>query len=461
MAESLSTRRRLLFALGNPGYQITDRIVVLMTVYFYLPPPDRGLEPQVPESTSFGFVTVFGLAMLVGRIFDTAADPVVGFLSDRSRSRFGRRRVMLMAGVLPMVVLPALLFFPPFGARSAANGVWLAGLLALYFVAFTAYVAPYFALIPELAWTQPERLRLSQLMQIASIPVMGAFSAWGLGLDLGRSLGLSPETSVRWVVIGTSALALLLALGPIVAVDEERHARGTRSELAFRESLLATLRNRPFLLYLCGQIFFVMGVNLVQPVLPYLATVVLGRSEGFTVTFVAAMGAGIALGFLAQRRLEALLGAKRLLIGCIALAAVAVSALGLVEPAAPGSPQERFNLWVCFGGLGLFGVPVAGLMALPHVIISQLVDADERRTGASRAAMFFGVQGLLTKWVYGLSAWAFTFLLARYGNSPEEPWGVIAVGPAAGLLCLAGLGFYVLYPERSVLAEGARGAVRS
>jgi len=456
MAEPLSTPRRLAFALGNPGFQITDRIVVLVAVYFYLPPPGRGLTPQVPEDTAFGFVTVFGLAMLAGRLVDTAADPLVGFLSDRSRSRFGRRRVMLLVGIGPMVVLPILLFFPPFGPGSVWNGAWLGGLLALYFAAFTAYVAPYFALIPELAWTPEARLRLSQWMQIASIPVLGAFSAWGVGLDLGREAGLSAATSVQWVVVGASVLALLLSLGPIVAVDESRHSQGSRSELPFKAALLATVRNRPFVIYLVGQVFFVLGVTMVQPVFPYLATVVLGRSEGFTVTFLASMGAGIAVGFLVQRPLMTRFGPKRLMIGCVALGALAVAALGLVEPALPGTPRDRINLWVVYGALGLFGVPAAGLMAIPHVIISQLIDADERRTGASRAAMFFGVQGLLTKWVYGLSTWIFTFLLARYGNSPDEPWGVVLVGPVAAVCCVLGCVFYAAYPESRVLDEGAR-----
>jgi GPH family glycoside/pentoside/hexuronide:cation symporter len=94
-------------------------------------------------------------------------------------------------------------------------------------------------------------------------------------------------------------------------------------------------------------------------------------------------------------------------------------------------------------------------MVLPHVLISQLIDEDERRTGATRAAMFFGVQGLLTKWVYGLSTWCLAFLLARYGNSPEEPLGVLLVGPVAAVLCLLSLCLYAFYPEARVLA-GAR-----
>ena len=200
MAEPLSPARRLLYALGNPGFQVTDRIIVLVAVYFYLPPPGRGLEAQVPESTYLGFVTVFGVAMLVGRVFDTLADPVIGHLSDRSTSRFGRRRVMLMVGIGPMIAIPPLLFFPPFAAGSPWNGAWVAGLLGFYFVAFTAYVAPYYALIPEVAWSQPDRLRLSQTMQLVALPIVGAFTAWGVGLDLGRAAGLSATAAVRAVL---------------------------------------------------------------------------------------------------------------------------------------------------------------------------------------------------------------------------------------------------------------------
>jgi hypothetical protein len=61
--------------------------------------------------------------------------------------------------------------------------------------------------------------------------------------------------------------------------------------------------------------------------------------------------------------------------------------------------------------------------------------------------------------VYGLSTWAFTFLLAVYGNSAEEPWGVVLVGPVAGVLCLLSLGFFACYPERVVI-EAAAGDAR-
>ncbi|MDX1649393.1 MAG: hypothetical protein R3263_06025, partial [Myxococcota bacterium] len=99
-----------------------------------------------------------------------------------------------------------------------------------------------------------------------------------------------------------------------------------------------------------------------------------------------------------------------------------------------------------------------GFLVLPHVLMGQVIDLDERRTGANRSAMFYGVQGLLTKWVYQVSLALMSWLLVRYGSSPEEPLGVVLIGPAAAALCALSLLLWALYPERRVLREAHDGA---
>lgn len=90
-------------------------------------------------------------------------------------------------------------------------------------------------------------------------------------------------------------------------------------------------------------------------------------------------------------------------------------------------------------------------------MIGQLIDRDEARSGANRAGMYFGVQGLLTKWVY---AAALALLLARFGNGREAPLGVLATGPVAGALCVLSAAIYLAYPERAVLRETAEARAR-
>jgi Na+/melibiose symporter-like transporter len=94
------------------------------------------------------------------------------------------------------------------------------------------------------------------------------------------------------------------------------------------------------------------------------------------------------------------------------------------------------------------------------VLLGQIIDADQANTGANRAAIFFGIQGLATKWVYGFAAAVLAYLFTQYGNSPEEPLGVWLAAPCAALCCLISAGLYALYPEREVLAR-ARTATAS
>ena len=87
--------------------------------------------------------------------------------------------------------------------------------------------------------------------------------------------------------------------------------------------------------------------------------------------------------------------------------------------------------------------------------VSVVIDRDERHTGANRSAMFYGAQGLFTKWAYAASATIMSFLFTRYGNSQAEPLGVLLVGPVAGVLCLVSAALYALYPEKRVVAEAS------
>ena len=159
----LNFRNSVLFALGAPGWQITATIVVSIGIYFYLPPEGAGLEVQVSEEIFFGVLTAYGLARLIGGVIDSLADPLIGHLSDRSRSRLGRRKLFLILGIVPMVITPALLFFPPDDPGTQGVFIYLTVLLCLYYIFFTVYVAPYNALIPEIAQTEAERVELSRL----------------------------------------------------------------------------------------------------------------------------------------------------------------------------------------------------------------------------------------------------------------------------------------------------------
>jgi GPH family glycoside/pentoside/hexuronide:cation symporter len=452
MFTGLPMARVIAYCLGGPGWQITNTMVVSIGLYYYLPPEGAGLVTQLSEEIFLGVLTAYGLARLIGGVADSIADPFVGHLSDRSRSAFGRRRAFLIYGTVPMVLTSALIFWPPGEPGSLLTFGFLSVMLAAYYVFFTIYVGPYLALIPEIARTDQQRIDLSRIRALVGGPLMLAYGfMWLKGIAMGRDAGLSTEEALRWVILSSAALSFVLCLMPIWAIDESRLGKTQASSLDWRASLVTTLRNRPFLVYLCAQIVTILGATMLWPALPYLARVLLGRDEAFAASLGLAFVPLITVSFAYIDRVAARLGTRNTMASSIALFGLCLIPFGLVTPDVPGGPHDRANLTIIITSLAIIGLPIAATLTLPMVMLGQIIDLDRTRTGANRAAMYFGVQGLLTKWVFAASGAILSFLFSKYGKSAAEPLGVLLIGPVAGGFCLFGAGLYALYPEREVV----------
>jgi GPH family glycoside/pentoside/hexuronide:cation symporter len=385
--------------------------------------------------------------MIVARTVDSVASLVVGHASDRSRSRWGRRRSFMLFGILPMVGVPLLAYWPPWSAGSHFNVVWLTLLLSVYYVFSSMYTGPHAALIPEIARSDDERARLSRLMALAAFPMAALLMAWPRGLDWGRAAGLDATESIRWIVIVLAVTSLALCSIPFLAIDEKRFSPSAPSDLSLKEALASTLRNRSFLVFLVAHLLFALATSLIFPALPYFATVLLGRSEGFAFDLGASLGGMMAVGFAVVPRLSKRVGPKPIMIGSFGLFALASASLGLIRPDVPGGPNDSWNLAVAFTALGAMGVPLAGVSMLPNIFLGQLIDDDARRTGTNRSAVFFGVVRAFDKWAYGLAAAMIAFLFARYGKAPDQPLGVLLIGPIGGVVGIASALLFTRFPK--------------
>lgn len=451
MVERMSTRRQLAYAAGAPGFASIDHVVGGMLLYFYLPPPGRGLVAQLPQETLLGPLTAFGIAMLIARTVDSVASPLIGHASDLSRSSFGHRRVFMLLGLLPMLVLPLLAYWPPSDAGSAMNALWLTGVLSCYYVFATMYTGPHGALVPEIAHSDEERARLTRLLALCAFPMAGLLMMWPRGIDWGREVGMAPTESMRTIVIVLALVAFVLCSIPMFAIDERRFTeRAEPEQLALGESLASLLANRPFRIFLGAHVLFATAASLIFPVLPYLATVLLGRSEGFAFDLSASLGLMIGLGYAITPRLLGWLRPKSILLISFSIYAAAAAALGMLRPSAPGEPQDVWNLAIAFTSLGVMGLAIAGVSLLPNVLVGQLIDEDAARSGTNRSALFLGVMRAFDKWAFGLSSAMIAFLFARFGNGPDNPLGVQLVGPIAAAFGLGAALMIARFPEQRV-----------
>jgi GPH family glycoside/pentoside/hexuronide:cation symporter len=442
--EPLTTARGALYVLGSAGFSIADRVLVTFALFYYHPPAGLGLPERLGERTVLG-LTAFGAMMVLGRVVDAIADPLVAAWSDRSRAPLGRRRPFMLWSALPLAVATGALFFPPHGHASALNAVYLGVGLTLFFALFTLYVTPYLALIPELARDAAQRIGLT--MRQAYAQLGGAAVVMIGGPALAGAMG-GGEAGYRGAIVLLCALAGALMLLPALAVDERRHvARAPAHPPGLAASLRLTLRHRAFLLYLGGNVAYWFAFNVVSSAALYLTTVRMGADAAFQSAALAATfavaGASFAIAGAVARRI----GKRRTMLAAGVLFVLAMLLLAWIHDRASGL--------VVFA---LLGSPVGALLVLPNAMLADCADADARRSGSRREAMYFGAQGVLLKVNLGLSTAVLAGLMALFGRDPGADLGLRLAGPVAAVVVLAGMACFWWYPEAEVEQAAAETA---
>jgi Na+/melibiose symporter-like transporter len=201
--KELSLFQRILYATGEMGVTLSPSIVVGWLLFFY--------TGQVDEAGNKIYIVGYGAFAAInffGRMIDSVADPFVGYVSDRYHTRMGRRIPWVVFGAPFLTLFSIILFYPPSFPGSWANVAWLAMALAGFWFFYTAVVAPYLSLLPEITYNNDERIEVSSYMgyfdvlgMLIATVVLGVFIAAGHGrLDM---LVANPEANavdVRYAV---------------------------------------------------------------------------------------------------------------------------------------------------------------------------------------------------------------------------------------------------------------------
>jgi len=198
-------------------------------VYYYLPPEGISLAPA----------STYGIVMFVVYVIHAALDPSIGYLSDHTRSRWGRRLPFMFASSLPVSVFFVLLWTPPVRGESSWNLVYLGVVMLLYKVAFSIHQIPYRALLPELALTDHHRVRMSAWYAGFQL----------VGMILGGFAGLVIENAgyVTASLIYAGATLPLFYLPFLVLRERPGRQIAPAERLDFRQSIWTTLRGPAFL----------------------------------------------------------------------------------------------------------------------------------------------------------------------------------------------------------------------
>lgn len=429
MCERLPQRSKIVYGVGDVGFSLTTTIVA---AYFAIFLTDVvGIQPSVAA-----------VAIFVGRSWDYLNDPLVGHISDRTRSRWGRRRPFLLFGALPFALAFSLLWLRPGWNNQIALVFYYALAYVLFDTAATFVYMPYFSLTPELTLDYDERTALTTCRMFFSI--VGSLIAFTIPLMIVR--GFAPQNAHRVALMGAIfAVVSALPLWLVFWGTRERQEYACQSVPDLKGSLRAALRNRPFIFGLVIFLLTWVAIDILQTTLLYFIKYVVRREMQSDLImgciFVTAVLA-LPLWEWASRRW----GKRWAYISGIAFWAVVQLILITLTAAA----QLNWILALC----ALAGIGVAAAHVLPWSIIPDAIEWDEWQTGERHEGMFYSLVTLIQKVASSIAIPLVLLLLDATGyipntaeQSPQALLGIrVAIGPIPALILCTGILFAFLYP---------------
>ncbi len=253
MEQKLSTGFKFRFALAELGFTTLRAVMDFFLLYYYT--DVAGINPAV-----------VGSALLVGKLsWDAINDPLVGYWSDRTRSRFGRRRIYMLIAALPIAIGTWIQFSLPFGLTGVT--AFLAVLLTFWLkdTFVTMAVVPYASLIAEVTHSYQERSSLGLYKGISAVfgYILGAGTVTLLaGMFRGAGLNLQQAWGTTAAIFGVFAVVTLL----ITALTVKE-----RADLAGEPSTIPPLKGNSSvfkepLAFVLLTVIFVLGSGLAHTV---------------------------------------------------------------------------------------------------------------------------------------------------------------------------------------------------
>jgi len=394
-----------------------------------------------------------GLAgSLIGlsKFYDMISDPVMGQISDRTQSKWGRRRPYLLVGTIACPLMLLLLFHMPVFESGSLTITVLFLVLVLYATAFTSFNVPYFAMPAEMTSNYHERtVIMSQrvffsTMSVVSVSVLGPFVIEAFGGGVAGYKGMS------WVL----AFLVFIGMGTtfLLTKNVAFTLRSERSDYRVRNQVKLILNNKPFCTFIAAKSMIFIGSASAQGTLLFMGQFVLGRGEMILVGF----GIGYTLGVMFSLPIWTRLIAK--VLGKRDAFRIASIGLGLTMLTWwMATPDE--SLVIFYSRFFLMGIFSAGGLVAGSAMLPDIMEYDRHRSGVNQEGLYAATFSLIEKIAYtagpamlGLLLSAGGFISVQKGQFVDQPDSAItairvAVSIIPAVLSIIGgllIGFYDL-----------------
>lgn len=357
------------------------------------------LPTYYSQATSLSLQTI-GYVFLAARLFDGIIDPVIGLASDRTPSRYGRRRSWMIAGTLLAMLGCWLVFFP----GSDATAVTLTLSLAVLYAGWTMIAVPHYSWTAELSTDYAARAKIAGIRD----------AMYFLGVVVGAVLigilseiykGIDPRLLTA---LGFTSLGLLpvMVLSSIAALAEAPVAHKPQPVSADVKAAFSVLRDTPpfrrlVVLFGCANLGAAISNTLSFLYIQHVQE----APQAVGMLVLVFFGATL-LGLPLWVRLSFRYTKHRVCAICCLVLIAACLAIFL-------TPRGQLTLYLAF--VAVAGLANGGALSLPNAMTADVVDYDTLVNGGDRAGLFFSLKLLVAKLCNALAVGVTFPLLGAFG----------------------------------------------
>jgi len=432
MEQKLSLGSKFRYGLADMGFALITSAMQFFLLFYYT--DVAGINPATA-----------GLALMVGKLtWDALNDPLFGYWSDRTRSRFGRRRIYMLIGAVPLGIAACIMFSLPKGLSGV--GAFFAVLLTFWLVDtfHTMSTVPYYALTPEMTRDYNERASLTSIRMVFSVfgYILGAASTTVLaGLFRGAGLNLQHAWSATGAVFGV--IAMTTTLVTTLSVKEKPELAGEPSQLPPVKAVFTSFKNKPFLILMIAFLLSSFSFTVLTALVPYFIQYQLKMGDQVSfVLLVMLVTIGI---FLVPAKLVS----DRINKGPAYALGLFIASLAIIASFFfPHAATPLIYVVAAVAGMGF-----SAQWVFPWSMLPDVIEYDEKMTGERREGIYYGLWAFLSKFTGALGVAVSGWALGLFGYIPNAEqslhalFGIrlfFAIVPA--VVILISLPFLIWYP---------------
>lgn len=410
----------VMYSLGGESYMIFFALTTWI-MYGYCPPAGKGIA-LIPLAT---FSTVTTLA----RILEAVLNPVVGILSDNTRTRWGRRIPFIFVGAAVMSISIVLISRPPVETgMDRLNAIYFSVLYLVMTISSLVMFQPMLALGPEITADSGERVKVTSIALFMGVVTGLVNITQG---PVFEKYGFAEMTLVFGI------LAFILAMGPVVSIDEKRDViRRDAVELNgrkinFLKGIKGILGNKIFIIFALANSIQMLSFITLTAVAPYLLTEIAGKRPADAAILGAFSIAGMFFGIPLANMLTKKVCKKKVFTWSVLINSILFALMTLL-PLVPKHAVFKVILLFAF----IFSFFFMFTNTVKNPMLADIILFDSDLSGERKEALYIGTHGLIFRTIDSTNIAITALLFSYFGYSADKPLGIVLVFPVCAILNL-------------------------